>query len=564
MTEDAPRWRSKLWSGAAVLLLCLSLATLFGPVLSGDLREVVPIVARSQGDALPAPWRVLAEADQQFVTWGVSRNSYTLIEHPTKLFDTEQCYPAPNALALGEPMITLGLLGVPAYLVSRDPVVTYNLVLIAVVAISALAMYWLVSEWSGSQPAGVVAGLIYAFHPMKVVDVSHPYIDDTVWTVLALIFARRLFARGRWRDALLTASFLSLQLAGSLYPFLAAGLLAIPVFIWLARHYGLGKLRLLPCAVGVAIVLATGLAVYLPYLELNASSVVEARAAICQPWAFFLPGRESFPGWFVLALVLAALGLGKARAVAGIDADPRPALVIGCLLIALMAVSATGLEPPPLYWAISSFLPGLDAVRRPGEQVGGIHLCLSVLAGLGSAAVLRLARPRLAPYLAVALVGVAFLTTLRPAGLGLAGVRYEPLAVKPTQASLDFFRKLAELGNEGPLFETPSYRLDFQRRTSRILATAYHRRPTSTCYNSFHPPQQAEFAVLGRQLPDNAAIEKLHDLGFTTIVVHHPLDEPIANVYRRAEWTRAVRRDRLVRELHRTERMTAYEIRVGR
>ena len=70
--------------------------------------------------------------------------------------------------------------------------------------------------------------------------------------------------------------------------------------------------------------------------------------------------------------------------------------------------------------------------------------------------------------------------------------------------------------------------------------------------------------MLGRQLPDNAAIEKLHDLGFTTIVVHHPLDEPIANVYRRAEWTRAVRRDRLVRELHRTERMSAYEIRVGR
>ena len=45
--------------------------------------------------------------------------------------------------------------------------------------------------------AGIVAGLLYAFHPFRLGNITHPSIWDTTWTVFALYFSHRLFAAGR-------------------------------------------------------------------------------------------------------------------------------------------------------------------------------------------------------------------------------------------------------------------------------------------------------------------------------------------------------------------------------
>ena len=47
-----------------------------------------------------------------------------------------------------------------------------------------------------------------AFAPVKLYDITHPYVNDTMWTVMALLFVRRYFARGRLRDGLATAASL--------------------------------------------------------------------------------------------------------------------------------------------------------------------------------------------------------------------------------------------------------------------------------------------------------------------------------------------------------------------
>ncbi len=135
-----------IWSAVASGVFALAFALVFAPLLREDLAVVVP--TRYPADVEPRsplhPLGLVAAVDQRFTTWVVARNARTLLERPGRLWDAEQCYPSEKALALGESALTLGLLGVPAYWLTGDPIVTFNLVLMLLPLISALAMYLLI------------------------------------------------------------------------------------------------------------------------------------------------------------------------------------------------------------------------------------------------------------------------------------------------------------------------------------------------------------------------------------------------------------------------------------
>jgi hypothetical protein len=81
----------------------------------------------------------------------------------------------------------------------RQPVATYNLAVFAAFLLAATAMYLLVADWTGSRAAGVIAGFSYAFASERIAGITHLFVFDTTWVVLALFFARRWLAFGRWR-----------------------------------------------------------------------------------------------------------------------------------------------------------------------------------------------------------------------------------------------------------------------------------------------------------------------------------------------------------------------------
>lgn len=57
-------------------------------------------------------------------------------------------------------------------------------------------MLTLVSRWTRSRAAGLVAALLFAFHPIRLGNITHPTVWDLSFTVFALYFAERLFAEG--------------------------------------------------------------------------------------------------------------------------------------------------------------------------------------------------------------------------------------------------------------------------------------------------------------------------------------------------------------------------------
>jgi len=520
--------------------------------------------------------RAAAWADQMFIAWAVARNAYTLSHKPLEIFDAEPCHPVQKSLALGHPLITHGLVGVVPYLLTGDPVTTYHFVITAIHLIAALAMYLLVKDWTASRAAGAIAGILYAFGPMKAGPFLHAFHYDTSWAVFGLFFVRRFFAWGRWRDGLAAAVFCSLQLALAGYPAFATAFLALPLSLWMLKHYRIGRTHIGPGLASLALLAVAVFLILGPYLEVqSAEDFVHKRDFHFRytAWGKLFP--LSFPALFACGLAVIALVAPRKRALAGIDGDPRWALVCGGLLVSLLATGGTFLADftaatnggsssisiPNLYPLAARVVPGLSSVRIPSALSSGLHLVIALLAGLGSAAILSRCAGRGRPWIATALILTAYIVTLRPAVLGLEPpTGFSRISSEPRAETIEFYETLANLGNAGPLLEVPSGPMYVAESSRRAWLSAYHHRRTSSCYNSFRPPRSHEVSALSSELPDRNAIASLRAMGFTTLVVHHPSPSQGRRKLL-AELAEAEKEPNpMLQLLHETTTMTAYSL----
>jgi len=527
---SCPGLGSRRWNLAALLIFGAALALVFGDVWREGPRPVVPM-----GRPVPG-LEAFVRADVTFEAWLVARNARTLVRAPWRLFDTEHCAPGEKTMTLGVPMLTMGLLAAPVSFLG-EPLLSYNAALVALVLCSALAMYLLATDWTGVPAAGIAAGLLFGFHDLRIGNLYHPAELDIAWTALALFFARRLFADGRWRDAVGLAVACSLQIAASFYPTLAAFFLAPPLALWLLLAHGLRRVRPAQLAfVAGAVALAAAL-VLGPYLEQRGEipGHLHRELHYYAAWADYLPGHRFFPGWVLLGLAAVGLALPRRLSFPALARDPRWALVAGALLVAvvaggplgdtLLAPFGAGPDTPVPYEILASFLPGLDTVRVVLRLAIGVVLASSLLAAAGVAACWRCSG-RFALPVAAALVALAGLEALV---LGPASGERERTRViediRPERGILAFYAALEERGNRGPILELP-YLASTSENTlgepERILASAWHHRRTSACFGSFPLPGSEKVAALADALPRPDAIRGLARLGFTTIVVHDP------------------------------------------
>ncbi len=472
-------------------------------------------------------------ADHRFVTWLIARNAQTLASNPTDLFDAGICYPAPKALAQGEPGIALGLLGVPGWLLTRDPIATVNSALILLPLISALSMYLLVLYWTGSRPAGISAGLIFAFHRIRIGDIVHPYIWDNTWTVWALLFALLLFERAQWRWLIAFLAAVALQMGASFYALVGGSVAALPFGIWLVWKRGLraiGILQWAALAVGLAVVTAV---VYGPYIAVQSGGSLEARSfQVFLPWAWLLPGEGLWPGWFVASLGLVAVlfpGVDRGRDLAG----GRWAFLAGLVLVLVLATGGNAGDQllaakegrviralPSLYAALAEFVPGFASVRVPLTIASGAHLVWCLLAGLGAAALLARIQTRFRLVASCAIVLVGWVAIPGPAAV-LPQLRtpFAMYEIRPPETELAFFAELERIGNSGPILELPPG--GFVGASRAVLRAAWHRRPTSSCLSSYEPREVGEVQAIAAGLPGDSAQRELARLGFTVVVVRH-------------------------------------------
>lgn len=524
--EAPPLRRSQGAVLAALLYLGVALWTV--RVILPAPASTFPYPATLKGSG----WLEIALNDQELTAALTTHHARTLVTRPWRLFDNGQCYPTPNATTLGEPMFGVGVLGVVPSLVTGDPILTYNLVLVLKVWLAGLAMYALVYYWTASVPAALVAGLVFAAHPMRLGDLIHPYICGNEWTPLALLYADRLFARARWRDAAGLTTFVGLQTIESFYPLLALVILGgtYGVYLLIRHARSLRSLapKLLPCGV-----LAAALAAMVvgPYLRTKATwDVLGGRTTLLYQMADFGFGGPAYAGSVALALGALALvdRLRRARRTRG--PDPRLVLLTGGLLVVSASVYRvplpfTAVSLPSLYTLAAGVVPGLDSVRA-GAAIGrGTLVAVALLAGYGVLVLVEALRPRARALVTVAIAATVLAEVFMPAAAQRSfGTSLTMRAhwVRPPDALLALYQQTPE----GPVLDLP-FTFDANGITRfmphYVFLGAFHHRPVGACYNSFTVAIQTDIEMLASRMPDAAAAEALAALGFRTVVVHEEL-----------------------------------------
>lgn len=455
--------------------------------------------------------------DVYFSMWRLRWIAHALSTSPSHLFDANIFYPEKDTLAYSDAMLVEGVIAAP--FARANPILVHNLMMLAAIATSAIAMFALCRRLTGSRGAGLVAGVAFAFAPYRFEHLMHMELQWTVWMPLAFLALHQLLETGRWRDGLALGGCVALQLLSSIYYGLfLATLLGAGAALLLFSERRLAWTRLLPpLAAAGLVVIAISAAYARPYGRVH--EVVGDRPAeqvhlfSAQPHDYLIapdgnwlygrrgrPGhgeRRLFPGTIVTLLAFAALLLRS----------PSPRLLTYLLLLAIafdLSLGFSGVTFPILSRCVAPFR-GLRAVARLGIFV---ILFLSVLAAYGYAFIVSASRPAVRAALCTALIAAMlgeYATTVRvvefPAS---APAVYTFLARQP-------FGVVAEVPVDAPG--------DFAEARAAYFST-FDWLPIVNGYSGNFPPSYLSRADRLAEFPSDRALMQLRRDGVTYLVVH--------------------------------------------
>jgi hypothetical protein len=471
------------------------------------------------------PARLLRDnADAQLNAWIVSWVAHQLPREPTHLFDANIYYPARRVLAFSEPLLPPGVCAIVPRALGASAVLTYNLLLMAGFLFTGLAGYAVATRLSGDRLAGLLAGSLVAFGPHTLSRLPHLQAHWLVTLPLSLLALDAVIRKRTWGPALALGVCVALLATTSGYG-LALGVAAIAA-AWLARidEWWRHWRRLAPrLAAGALLSVLLAIPVLLPYWHVVeehgismdtadlSSSAALPTTFIATPARFHFDlwshhfdrpqGGTYFPGVTALALAALALVLGRGWR------DPRARMFVAVAL----AGGLLALGPAtPLYTAFQTVFPPMRALRDPSRFGALVVLGVGLLAALGLAALRQRLPGRWHLTAPLLLLGAANAEVLcapfdfTPHG-GFSPI-YARLALEPQRVAV---AELPFYGGETDYLNVPY-----------VLASTTHWTPLINGYSGVAPRDFGQRAEILRHFPDPAAIDELHRLGASHMIVH--------------------------------------------
>jgi hypothetical protein len=531
--------------GTRPLLAVLALALVFSSVAAVSLYPL-----GWDKDSLPA------NADALYCSWAVAWIARTLPHAPSEVFAANILHPDPAPLAYNDPMLAVGALAVPIYALTGSSVTTYNATLILTLALSALTMFLLGRELSGSAWAGVIAGASFAFTTANYDSLARIQVISSQWTPLSLFFLVRTLRSRRWRDGMGCGLAFALQgLACSYYEAFFAVLLlaAFPVFLAVTPRPRVRQFPWGPLVGGAALAASLLLPVNLiqhRQLSRVESARSEAQTATLDNYLAADPGNwiharvfgasglgydaRYFPGLIPVALALVGtlVMLRRRRDLPESSRYVIPIAWLGLFALALALgdrVSTPWGDVPGPLAALRPWVPGLAETRVPARFVMFARVAMSALAAMGAAALLRAlrARPRLAVSTGLVLALAVPLEHL--------STPIDTWRVPVGEAVPPVYRWLAEQP-EVAVVEFPPFPVRRRREETLWLhLSALHWQRIANGYASFYPAHYDLFVNTLLDLPSPLAFEMLRVMQVEMVVFHPRARED-------AEGQRATRR----------------------
>ena len=460
-------------------------------------------------------------ADAQLNAWIVSWIAHALPTQPTRLFAGNIFQPDDRALAYSEPLIVPAIAGAPVRWLGGSPVLTFNLLLIAGLAATAMAGWWLVMSWTGSFTAGLVGGALAAFNLHLLTRLPHLQAAHAWGLVAVIVLADRLAARAGARTTALMAIALAAVAMTSEYWLFFAGVAVLLIAAFGVRSAAAaGRLAI---SGGIGGLLAWP--ALLPYLRLGAEGVrrpIEQAAQFSATLSGYLVstsrihaswGRHFFAGdvnvFFpgVAAIVLAAVGLWDAIRLGG-DARRRALML---LAMAVVGVVLSLGPATPVYVALYRVFVPLQGLRAAARFGFLFLLAVAFLAGFGVAAIEGRLRSRglAATFGLLALVAVT------------AEAWQGPVRTVPFTGTPAIYGALSGATPPVLLAEAPFWPAEvmFENGEYVLNATGYWI-PTMNGYSGYTPDAYRRRAAAFWFFPEERAFYAMKNEGVTHVMVH--------------------------------------------
>lgn len=472
--------------------------------------------------------------DGRWSIWVVAWVAQALSTDPGSLYEANIFYPEHDTLAYSEANIGAGLLGLPAWLATRNPYATHNSAVLLGFVLSTIAMYALARRLSGGPGAAAVAAVLFAYCPFVFARTAHIQLLMVWGLPLILLCLHRFVDQPGIPRAIALGLALAVQALSCAYYGILGGLIVASGVVGFSVTRGLWRSPRWWTYVALAagVTCAVTLPFFQSYLEHQEFTGFTRRlddllrySANWQAW-FASSARAHrwmhplvagwnevlFPGVLATVLGLAGIWLGLRRRWPGPAREtappvPRDVIVFYATLVVVIVWLSFG-PRAGLYSLLFHYVPIFSFLRAPARFAIGAALALAVLSAITVAwAQRRWPRAHALPWL-VAVLAVAELYT-------------GPLVQsRPTPFSAAY-RVLSRM-SRGPVLELPFFerRMDFHRHTEYMLPSTIHWQPLVNGYSDYASPLWAQRALVLRQFPAGGALELATTLRVKYVVLH--------------------------------------------
>ncbi len=309
-----------------------------------------------------------------------SRMHYALgIGALQSVYDNYFCAPVPLSIAYNENLFGLTLLYAPFFIATRDPLYSYNLLLLLSLTLTGYFTYLFVRRLSGSELGALLMGVAFAFCPYVLFELGRIQLVAAQWLPLCALLLHDAIETGRMRSVLGLGLAFALQVGSCLYYAVFLLIYFGLVGGWLlVRHERLTKSFLVKLAITGVLVGAAVAVMSYPYFEARRDFPLtrsEAKAAeysgTMRDLLRVYPNNRTltflhdpaegplepiaFPGFVLSLLALGAvLAPVASRYRAAQSAEERKLVLVGAALAPTAVLSAVG--------ATIAFRDGLTAV----------------------------------------------------------------------------------------------------------------------------------------------------------------------------------------------------------